>query len=293
MLEYEDSGTGEPVICIHGAFIADTFRPLQFERSMVDRYRLISYHRRGYVGSGPIGGTASLADEVHDCCALLAHLGVRLAHVIGHSFGGVVALQLALKVPQLVHTLTLLEAALVVGDSGPLYRQGLQQSVQRYREAGARVVADEFLQMRWPYREPLEKALPGAFEQAVADEFLQMRWPGYREPLEKALPGAFEQAVADAPASFAADVPAALNSRFGEEQAVKITQPVLVVLGERSVALHPRFAETYQLLLDWLPNAEGFVLPRATHFLHLENPRDMAGALTDFYARHPLGEAAT
>lgn len=265
-LEYEDSGTGEPVICIHGAFIADTFRPLQFERSIADRYRLISYHRRGYVGSGPIAGTGSLADEVHDCCALLSHLGVRLAHVIGHSFGGVVALQLALEVPQLVHTVTLLEAALMVGDSEPLYRQGLQQSVQRYREAGARV---------------------------VADEFLQMRWPGYREPLEKALPGAFEQAVADAPASFAADVPAALHSRFGEEQAIKITQPVLVVLGQRSVALHPRFAETYQLLLDWLPNAEGFVLPRATHFLHLENPRDMAGALADFYARHPFDEAAT
>jgi pimeloyl-ACP methyl ester carboxylesterase len=265
-LEYEDSGTGEPVICIHGAFIADTFRPLQFERSIANRYRLISYHRRGYVGSGPIAGTGSLADEVHDCCALLSHLGVRLAHVIGHSFGGVVALQLALEVPQLVHTVTLLEAALMVGDSEPLYRQGLQQSVQRYREAGARV---------------------------VADEFLQMRWPGYREPLEKALPGAFEQAVADAPASFAGDVPAALHSRFGEKQAIKITQPVLVVLGQRSVALHPRFAETYQLLLDWLPNAEGFVLPRATHFLHLENPRDMAGALADFYARHPFDEAAT
>jgi pimeloyl-ACP methyl ester carboxylesterase len=65
------------------------------------------------------------------------------------------------------------------------------------------------------------------------------------------------------------------------------------VLGERSVALHPRFAETYHLLLDWFPNAEGFVLPRVTHFLQLENPRDMAGALTDFYALHPLDESAT
>ncbi len=265
-LEYDDSGTGEPVVCIHGAFIADTFRPLLSEHSMANRYRRISYHRRGYAGSGPIAGTVSLADEVRDCRALLSHLGVRRAHIIGHSFGGLIALQLALEVPQLVHTLTLLEAALMVGDSEQLYRQGLQRSMQRYREAGAYV---------------------------VADEFLQMRWPGYREPLEKALPGAFEQAVADAPASFAADVPAALDSHFGQEQAREIAQPVLVVLGERSVALHPRFAETFQLLLDWLPNAEGFVLSRATHFLHLENPRDMVDALTDFYARHPLEESAT
>ena len=33
-LEYENSGTGEPVICIHGAFIADTFRPQLSERSI-------------------------------------------------------------------------------------------------------------------------------------------------------------------------------------------------------------------------------------------------------------------
>jgi pimeloyl-ACP methyl ester carboxylesterase len=200
-LEYEDSGTGQPVVCIHGGFIADSFRPLLSELGRANRYRLISYHRRGYVGSGPLIGTVGLADETHDCRALLSHLGVRCAHVIGHSFGGVIALQLALEAPKLVHTLTLLEAALMVGDSEQLYRQGMQQGMQRYREAGPRV---------------------------VADEFLQMRWPGYWEPLEKALPGAFEQAVADAATSFAADVPAAIDSHFGEQQAREITKPVLV-----------------------------------------------------------------
>lgn len=46
--------------------------------------------------------------------------------------------------------------------------------------------------------------------------------------------------------------------------------------------MHPRFSETYQLLLDWLPDAEGFVLPGATHFLQVENPRGMAEALAAF-----------
>jgi pimeloyl-ACP methyl ester carboxylesterase len=206
-LEYEDSGPGEPVVCIHGGVIADTFRPLLSELGRADRYRLISYHRRGYVRCGPLIGTVGLADETHDCRALLSHLGVRCAHIIGHSFGGVIALQLALEAPQLVHTLTLLEAALMVGDSEQLYLEGMHHGMQRYREAGPRV---------------------------VADEFLQMRWPGYWEPLEKALPGAFEQAVADAATSFAADVPAALESHFGEQQAREITQPVLVVRGSEA-----------------------------------------------------------
>ena len=46
-LEYEVSGTGEPVVFIHGAFIADTFRPLLAEPTLAGRYRLILYHRRG------------------------------------------------------------------------------------------------------------------------------------------------------------------------------------------------------------------------------------------------------
>ena len=64
------------------------------------------------------------------------------------------------------------------------------------------------------------------------------------------------------------------------------------MLGEKSVALHPRFAETNRLLLGWLPNAEAFILPHATHFLQMENPHGMAEALTDFYTRHTLSESA-
>jgi pimeloyl-ACP methyl ester carboxylesterase len=149
----------------------------------------------------------------------------------------------------------------MVGESAELYRQGLVSSLRRFREAGAQV--------------------------AIHD-FLQMRWPDYQENLEHVLPGAFEQAVADAATWFDADLPAVLDAQFGEAQAREITQPVLVVLGERSVLLHPRFAETYRLLLSWLPNAEGFVLADAAHFLPLENARRMAEALADFYARHPL-----
>ena len=60
-LEYEVSGTGEPVVFIHEAFIADTFRPLLAEPSLAGRYRLILYHRRGYAGSSRASGPVSVA----------------------------------------------------------------------------------------------------------------------------------------------------------------------------------------------------------------------------------------
>ncbi len=94
--------------------------------------------------------------------------------------------------------------------------------------------------------------------------------------------------MADAGTFFESELPAGLDWQFGEQEARHVRQPVLVVLGERSGVLHPRFVETQQLLLGWLPNAEGFVLPDATHFLQVENPSGMAEALADFCARHPL-----
>jgi pimeloyl-ACP methyl ester carboxylesterase len=122
-LEYDDSGDGEPVVFIHGAFIADAFRPLLSEPVLAERYRLISYHRRGYGGSSPPREPMTFAIAASDCSALLSHLGVRRAHVVGHSYGANVSLQLALQAPGLVHSLSLLEAGLMVGESAPLYRQ--------------------------------------------------------------------------------------------------------------------------------------------------------------------------
>ena len=260
-LEYEDSGTGEPVVFIHGAFIADTFRPLLVEPNLVGRYRLILYHRRGYVGSSRASGPVSVARQAADCRALLRHLGVERAHVVGHSYGAIVALQLALETPGVVHSLALLEPGLMVGASAQDYRKSLARGIERYREAGAEV---------------------------VVDEFLRARWPGYRAALDRVLPGAFAQAVADAETWFEREASGQLAWRFGESEARRISQPTFSVLGGQSAALWSRFGETHRLLLAWLPHAEGVVLPGTTHFMQIQDPRGMAEALAAFWTRHPL-----
>ena len=64
-LEYEVGGsaTGGPVVFIHGAFVADTFRPLLAEPLLAGHYRLILYHRRGYAGSSHPPGPTSIAQQ--------------------------------------------------------------------------------------------------------------------------------------------------------------------------------------------------------------------------------------
>jgi pimeloyl-ACP methyl ester carboxylesterase len=261
-LEYEVSGTGEPVVLIHGALITDSFRPLLAEPSLARRYRLITYHRRGYMGSSHSAGPVSVARQAADCRALLRYLGVGRAHIVGHSYGGSIALQLTLETPDIAHSLALLEPALIVGATAQSYRDALVLGEQRYKEGSAAVVVDEFLKARF-----------GA---------------GYRAALDQVLPQAFTQAVADAATWFEMEIPGLRDWSFGEAEVRRITQPALAVLGSKSDALWPRFGETNRLLLTWLPHAEGFVLPGAAHGLQMQNPPGMAQALANFWARHPI-----
>ena len=136
---------------------------------------------------------------------------------------------------------------------------------------------------------PILEHFRGGNRAAAVDGFMIMvSGPAYRAPLEQALPGAFDRSLADADTFFGQELPAVQQWELTRADAARITQPVLAVIGEQSPAVSPIWNERQQLLLAWLPNVEGFVLPGTTHLLHVQNPRGMAEALTSFFARHPV-----
>jgi pimeloyl-ACP methyl ester carboxylesterase len=235
--------------------------PLLDEPALADRHRLVTYHRAGFGRSSPIEGPVTMADHAEHCRLLMRELGIETAHVVGHSSSVAVGLQLALDTPDAVHTLVAMDAA------RPAPQTELQAVFRR-----------EFV-------EPAVKQYRAGAKEGAVDTFLRgVFGPGYREPLEHGLPGAFDQAVADADAFFSQELPALWERwSFTEEHARRITQPVLAVAGENSA---PTFLERRDLLCSWLPDAELFDLPHATHLLHLENPKAMAEALSSFFARH-------
>jgi pimeloyl-ACP methyl ester carboxylesterase len=261
-LEYEERGAGEPVVLIHPGHFADWFTPLLDEPTLTDRYRVASYHRVGCAGSSHLAGPVSFAQQATHCRSVMRHLGIERAHIVGHSSSGNIALQLALDAPDAVHSLALLEPALMSVPSAQTSRAFVGTAAQLYRVGDKAGAVDTFLQGTCG--------------------------PGYRAVLDQALPGAFDQHVADADTFFGQELPALQQWSFTREEARRITQPVLAVIGAKSKELDPIWGERQKLLLSWLPNVEPFVLPNATHLLQVQNPRGMAERLVAFFARHPL-----
>ena len=261
-LAYEDRGNGEPVVLIHPGHFADWLKPLLDEPALTARHRVISYDRAGCGRSGPLTGQVSLATHASHCRSLIEYLGIDRAHIVAQSSGANVALQLALDAPGTVQSLALLEPALMSVPSAATSRAFVATAVSLHRAGDMSGAVDTFLQ--------------------------GVCGPGYRAVLDRELPDGFAQYVADAAMFFDHELPALQQWSFTREDASRITQPVLAVIGAKSAVSHPIWRERHDLLLSWLPNAEPFVLPDATHLLQIENSREMAEGLAAFFARHPM-----
>jgi pimeloyl-ACP methyl ester carboxylesterase len=132
-LEYKVAGAGEPVVLIHPGNFADWFMPLLNEPALTDCYRLVTYHRVGCVGSSHIAGPVSLTQQVAHCRSLLRYLGIEKAHhIVGQSSSGNIAMQLALDAPEAVHSLAILEPALMSVPSAQTSRAFVRTAIQLY-----------------------------------------------------------------------------------------------------------------------------------------------------------------
>ncbi|WP_052730288.1 alpha/beta fold hydrolase [Sphingomonas sp. SRS2] len=104
---YEESGSGEPLILIHGGqsdrHQFDLFRPL-----MEKGIRAIAYDQRDtrenlYEGAPPY----TTRDLAEDCANFLDAMGLSKAHIMGTSYGGLIAMMTAIHFPERVQSLIL------------------------------------------------------------------------------------------------------------------------------------------------------------------------------------------
>lgn len=106
-MRYEVSGQGAPVLLINGLSAPSVGWALQVT-ALAPHFQVVTFDNRGVGESDlppePVYTTAQMAD---DAAALLRHLKITRAHVLGASMGGTIAMELALRHPRLVRSLTL------------------------------------------------------------------------------------------------------------------------------------------------------------------------------------------
>jgi pimeloyl-ACP methyl ester carboxylesterase len=262
-LEYEVHGHGDAVLCMHGAIIADSFEPLMREPDLAG-YQLIRYRRRGYGNSEPPPAPPTVADQVSDARALLRHLDVEHAHVVAHSGGGPIAVQMTLDAPDTVRSLVLLEPALQNASMAAAFHELVAPLIDMHRA--------------------------GNSSKAVHMWMRTGSGSGWRTELEERIPGVGERANADAAGLFEYDLEALRHWDFDAVGASRINQPVLHIVGERSGA---RRQPVTDMILAAIPHAEYVVIAGSDHSLQMTHPAAVARVIADFLDRHAVDVGAS
>ena len=231
----EESGSGEPVLFLHGGF-----HSMEYLRPLADvlaaNHRVLAYERPGHGRSPDVAGEYDYAQSALETLAYLDAKGISSAHVIGYSDGAVIGLLLASQYPQRVRSL--------VAISGNLNPQAF---TDRAGDAGALVLGP--LPTGHGAAEPPE----GASDDAERQHYQRLSPDGPRHAdavLEKLLRLWTSQPKIE---------PAELSN---------IDAPTLVMSADRDTI---RLDHTIAIA-SAIPGAQLCIVPGATHDLVAERP---------------------
>lgn len=256
------SGSGRPLLVLHGGpAVNDCSDWFAAELAGWDALR---YTQRGVVPS-VTDGPFTIERHVSDALAVLDQHSVAAATVLGHSWGGYLAMQVAARAPGRVNALVLAEPLGAVGDGG-LAGFGAELAARATPEVRARIA--ELDELSTTSKEQ---------EAAVALEYFRLDWPGYfavpadAPPVPDTVrvsPEAFEQtSVSVAEAVGRGDLPGLLSG---------FTGPVEVLAGECSPLPRAAVESTAAVF----PDVRLTIVPGAGHQVWHEAPGCLAAALS-------------
>jgi len=251
-----DTGSGAPLVLVHGS-PAEGRAWGRVAKHLAPGFRVLTPDLPGYGASDPLppgaNGTAALAAAVG---ALIASLDAP-AWVVGHSYGGNVALHAAIAQQQRVRGLVLFE---------PVFFWGLALAGEDTALAGARVHFEDYV------RRVEDGDSPAVFRMIDfwfgTGAFAKLP-PPVRAFLVKFAP----KNAADVKASFAESLPQTALAGFD--------RPTIIAYGGASPPIIPTIAHSLARLL---PRAEARAIPGGTHAM-LDTHAEAVAALINEHAR--------
>ena len=253
-LAYEREGTGPVVIFMHGIGGNRTNWDEQ-QTGLSNRYCTVAWDARGYGDSDDPVNPLKFSDFADDLNALLDHLGVQAAHLVGLSMGGMIAQDFYGRHTDRVSTLTLADTS---------------------RGFGAATEADrrDFLAHRL---KPLQEGqTPADLAPKMIDILTGSRaTENVRQRLLESL-----SAVRTAP--YIQALKASVTTDF-RKILPGIAVPALIIAGTEDKVLP---VSESQVLADTIPGAEMVTIEHAGHLTNIEAPGLFNTILGDFLDRH-------
>jgi pimeloyl-ACP methyl ester carboxylesterase len=109
---YEIHGTGEPVVLLHGAFMAISGDWNEFVKEVAKTRKVIAVEMQGHGRTADIDRDITYEYLSDDVAALLGYLKVQRADIVGYSLGGGVAMQCAIRHPEKVRKVVSISAVI-------------------------------------------------------------------------------------------------------------------------------------------------------------------------------------
>jgi pimeloyl-ACP methyl ester carboxylesterase len=142
-IHYEEQGTGpETIVFAHGLLMSGRLFANQVN-ALKDRYRCITFDFRGQGQSGVTASGYDMETLSEDAAALIEALRCAPCHFMGLSMGGFVGMRLAIRRPELLKSLVLLETSADPEAQENIGRYRLLNFVARW--LGLRLVADRVM----------------------------------------------------------------------------------------------------------------------------------------------------
>jgi 3-oxoadipate enol-lactonase len=264
-LYYEEAGSGSPILFCH-EFAGDHRNWEMQMRFFSRRHRCITYSARGYKPSDVPSDWKDYSYKhwSSDAIAVLDHLKIDKAHVVGLSMGGYTVIQIGLDYPD--RALSLVAAGAGSGSERAHtdeFRKHSKLLAEEFIAKGAPEVVKTYGLS--PARIPFLAKDPRGF-----DEFNRMFSEHDGLGSGNTMRG------------FQAERPSIYDF---EDRLRKVTVPALIVVGdEDEPCLEPSF-----LLKQWMPTSGLVVLPKTGHVVNQEEPALFNDAVADFIARVEAG----
>jgi 3-oxoadipate enol-lactonase len=219
-------------------------------------FQCLTFDNRDVGRSGASDGVVTTRDFADDTAALMREVGIGRAHVVGASFGGMIAQELALNHPDQVETLTLVCTAM-------------------HQEAQSAALFTSWKTMQ-------ASLTPDAFFRAISTWLFTYRFLQQAEPMATILGLVRANPFPQSAAGFARQVDAIL-SHDTRERLAAIRIPTHVLVGAEDVLTPPRLSRA---IAATIPGATLTEVPGVAHALNSEQPQATAEALIAFFSRH-------